>query len=96
MKVLKLIILEGGAETIAVAEFNNGCSHIIEDGHCWVIVNGRDGEAKWSSHIFPEAMQELRRLPDMPARYQPLTDVLTIEGLELLRRERLVRQVMES
>ena len=96
MKVLKLIVLGGGEETVAVAEFNDGCSHIIEDDHCWVIVNGRDGEAKWSSHIFGEAMQELRDLPDVPALYRPLTDVLSIEGMERLRRERLVRQVMES
>ncbi len=90
------MVLENGAEVVAVAEFNDGYSHIIEDDHCWVIVNGRDGEAKSSSHIFDEAMRELRDLPDMPARYRPLTDVLSIEGLERLRRERLVRQVMES
>lgn len=95
MKVLKLIVLEGGAEAVAVAEFHDGCSHIIEDDNCWVIVNGRDGKAKWSSHIFAEAMQELRDLPNVPALYWPI-GMLTIDGLERLRRERLVRQVMES
>jgi hypothetical protein len=98
VKALKLITLRGAnAVAVAVAEFNGGYSHIIEDDGCWVVVNGGADEARPTPHIFSRAMAELRGLPDNPGHYRPLLEVLTSdEEMERLRRERFVRQVMES
>jgi len=47
--------------------FNKGYSHIIVDGGCWVIVNGKNN----SAYIFEEAMEALKKLPNKPTDYKP-------------------------
>ena len=59
---------EGGYETTSVAEFNGGYSHLIEDDHCWLVVNG-GGTSAW---IFEEAVEVLKQLPNSPDDYEPL------------------------
>ncbi|MDD5589217.1 MAG: hypothetical protein PHP92_04135 [Candidatus Nanoarchaeia archaeon] len=64
---VETIKLNNGDDVISVAEFNEKCSHIIIDDHCWNIINGD----KFSSYIFPEAMSILKKLPDSPDKYKP-------------------------
>ena len=61
----KKITLENGEAATSLAEFNDGNSHFIEDDHCYVLVN-RDPKTErfgMSSHLFPEALKVLRKLP---------------------------------
>ena len=66
--------LRTGAEVFSVATFNNGFSHIVVDDNDWVIANGHDGDARFSSWIFPEAMEVLKQLPNSPLDYQPYAE----------------------
>lgn len=65
--VIKEIELKNGETAIAFVEFNEGNSHIIVDGGCWVIINGK-GMSPW---IFTEAAIALRSLPCNPHEYEP-------------------------
>lgn len=50
-----------------VAVLNDGNTVIVVDDHCYVIRNrGLNNEWGWSSHIFYEASQLLRKLPVNP------------------------------
>ena len=49
-------------ETRSYAQFNDGYSHIIIDGGCYIIINN-DRPSAW---IFEEALQELKKLPENP------------------------------
>ena len=43
---------------------NGGVSHIIEDDHCYVLVNGADGSPfRITSWWYAEAVEALKRLP---------------------------------
>jgi len=58
------ITLDNGAKVESVAEFNDGNSHIIEDDHCYVLVNrDKDDRFAMSPWLFPEALRVLRKLP---------------------------------
>lgn len=40
-----------------------GCSHIIKDDHCFVLVNGAKGKLfKMVKHWYPEAVEALKTL----------------------------------
>ncbi len=43
-------------------QFNDGYSHIIIDGGCYIIIN----DNKPSAWIFEEALRELKKLPTNP------------------------------
>lgn len=60
-----MILLEGeNREPRRVAAtFNDGYSHWVIDDHEYVLVNGHDGKAGFSYHIFPEALEVLKSLP---------------------------------
>ena len=64
------IILKNGELVQYYAEFNKGYSHIIIDDGCWVIVNGEDGTAAIYAWIYPEAMENLKLLPNNPKDYK--------------------------
>jgi len=62
----------GYSEAESLAEINNGNSHIIEDDHCYMVVNRVFEHVPVmkatdlfspSPHIFPEALEALRKLP---------------------------------
>jgi len=69
----------GYYETPSLAEINNGNSHIIEDDHCYLVVNrvfkpggnavdtGATDLFKPTPWIFPEALEALRKLPLRPS-----------------------------
>ena len=57
------IRLHNGSDVTTVAVLNEGYSHIGIDDHCYVVINGKDGEANFSSHIFREAHEILLLLP---------------------------------
>ena len=54
--------------TIVVAEFNGGYSHIDTDDNCWRVLNG----GRPTRHIFPAALEVLKKLSNAPTDYQPL------------------------
>jgi len=58
--------MDGGKWT-SVAELNDGYTHISVDDHCWTVTNN----GVLTSHIFKEAMQALKQLPDSPDDYEP-------------------------
>ena len=59
---MKKIKIYTGEYVTPVAEFNDGCSHIIVDDGCYIIVNGE----KFSPWIFREALAVLKTLPENP------------------------------
>lgn len=91
-KKLGLITMDNGVEAVFVAEINDGNTHIISDDSCWVLVNGRDGEARWSTHIFSEALMILKDLPNYPHNYEPLQNV----DIEKLREEKKSSEIVEG
>ena len=72
MKILLKNDDETPPEYDSLAVFNNGNSHIIEDDHCYVVVNRhydkgeRTNLFKPTPWIFPEALEALKRLPPPP------------------------------
>lgn len=59
--------LKNGAEVTPLVTLKNeygGISHIIEDDHCYVLINGSDdrpfGMSAW---WYPEAIEALKELP---------------------------------
>jgi len=60
-------ILDNGSTTTPVATLINesgGVSHIIEDDHCYVLVNGGiTRNFKMTHHWYPEAIDALKTLP---------------------------------
>lgn len=73
---MKLEIKEVG-NYITVAEFNNGFSHIAIDDHCYLLLNDK----KPSYHIFDEALEVLKQLPNNPDDYEPYREYLKSIGL---------------
>lgn len=61
------IITKHGSKLRTVAVLNNGYTHIGIDDSCYIILNGENGEAGVSSHIFPEALEALKQLPSKPS-----------------------------
>jgi len=61
------------AETEALATFNDGYSHFIDDDSCYILVNGNvaPGVAKPTHWIFPEAVEILKTLPPQPWKLKP-------------------------
>jgi hypothetical protein len=62
---VKTIIWGRGISAVSLAELKDGDSHIIEDNHCYVIVNRIPGTNLFepSPWLFPEALEQLRKLP---------------------------------
>lgn len=58
----------------SIAQFNEGFSHICVDDHCYILVNGMDGNYTPVYHWFPEAVRILKILPDTPDNYPPYKD----------------------
>jgi len=52
-------------ETISYVQFNNNYSHIIIDDNCYMIANGTEIVIP-SNHIFPDAVEILKQLPNNP------------------------------
>ena len=74
LETLKKVRLHNGGDAIAVAEFNNGYSHVVVDDHCWVVVNG----GYPSAHLYREAMAVLKQLPDHPNDYGPYREYTSV------------------
>lgn len=63
-----------GKTRTSIAEFNEGFSHICVDDHCYILVNGIDGNHEPVYHWHEEAVSVLKKLPDTPYNYQPYKD----------------------
>lgn len=49
---------------ITLADDHGGLSHIIEDDHCYVLINDSgSGKCGMSCHWYPEAIEALKTLP---------------------------------
>jgi hypothetical protein len=70
LAAVKPIRMKNGSYVKAVAEFNDGHSHIIRDDSCWVVIN----DGGWATHITEEAMSYLVQLPANPRKYGPLNE----------------------
>lgn len=61
------VTLEGGSVCTPLATLKDeygGVSHIIEDDHCYILVNGGGGHAfNMVCHWYPEAVDALKTLP---------------------------------
>ena len=79
--------------TTAHAQFNKGYSFIILDDGCYQIVNGN----KISSHIFPEALEVLKTLPDpRDIKFKEKELIESIKKVSLEKNDILMLQVGES
>ena len=62
-------------QDVSVCTLNKGYTHIIDDDHCWVILNGKGTKKQpygVSAWIFPKAMEVLKCLPNCTKDYEPL------------------------
>ena len=61
------VTLESGSEYTPIATLKDeygGISHIIEDDHCYVLVNGStDRPFKKVHHWYPEAVEAMKKMP---------------------------------
>lgn len=58
--------LENGSVVVplaTLADDNGGVSHIIEDDHCYVLINQMDNGCRMVAHWYPEAVYAMRTLP---------------------------------
>ena len=63
---------EGKGSITAVANCNEGNTHIVVDDSCWVIYNNYYlNGGGFSAWIFPEALEVLKKLPNSPRDYLP-------------------------
>ena len=76
------LFLANGAEVTPLAIFNDGNSYIIEDDGCYQILNFCDGVLKPATHIFAEALAELKKLPSNPYHTRLGYDVTKEENLD--------------
>ena len=56
-----------GSTVVSVAQFNEGDSHIVVDGSCWVVMNN----GNFTPWVSKEAAKILKQLPASPKEYGP-------------------------
>jgi hypothetical protein len=62
------VVLDNGAvikPVVTLKNENGGISHIIQDDHCYVLVNEFDGVGHMVYHWYSEAVDALKQLPPL-------------------------------
>lgn len=88
----KKITLTDGSKVESLVEFDEGDSHIIQDGLCYVLVirdEEEDDRFVASPRLFPEALEQLRKLPVPKAFFtKAVQDRLDEEAVRKMTRGR--------